>query len=149
MLRVRRVGSRNHDPINRPSPQNTHLQPRRLGIKVVNIHTNKLTRLLGKQENTQRMLRLALFQGRPKTTGSVMQEMGAAAVTTSGSAVVKKAEVCSFFSFFSSIRCIYPPSVTVSNLDPNDNQRARMCVCVCVCVLRHLPLTRPWTCTEY
>jgi peptidylprolyl isomerase domain and WD repeat-containing protein 1 len=68
------------------------LWPTMLGIKVVNIHTNKLTRLLGKQENTQRILRLALFQGKPKSSGSVMQQMGAAAVTASGSAIMEKAE---------------------------------------------------------
>ena len=32
------------------------------GVKMVNIHTNKLSRLLGKSENTQRFLRVALFQ---------------------------------------------------------------------------------------
>ncbi|CAE8633384.1 unnamed protein product [Polarella glacialis] len=36
-----------------------------VGIKVVNIHTNKLVRVLGKVEQTERFLGLALFQGRP------------------------------------------------------------------------------------
>lgn len=59
---------------------------------VVNWHSNKVTRLLGKGENTQRFLRLALFQGKPKTAGSVMQQLGVAAISTSGNAIVKKSE---------------------------------------------------------
>ncbi|XP_062172482.1 peptidyl-prolyl cis-trans isomerase CYP71 isoform X1 [Alnus glutinosa] len=34
-----------------------------LGIKVVNLHTNKVTRILGKVENNDRFLRIALYQG--------------------------------------------------------------------------------------
>lgn len=36
-----------------------------VGVKVVNIHTNKLVRILGKVEQTERFLGLALFQGKP------------------------------------------------------------------------------------
>jgi hypothetical protein len=35
----------------------------------VNIFTNKLVRILGKVENTERFLQIALFQGIPKTYG--------------------------------------------------------------------------------
>ncbi|KAB2614953.1 peptidyl-prolyl cis-trans isomerase CYP71-like [Pyrus ussuriensis x Pyrus communis] len=34
-----------------------------LGIKVVNLHTNKVSRILGKVENNDRFLRIALYQG--------------------------------------------------------------------------------------
>lgn len=34
-----------------------------LGIKVVNLHTNKVPRILGKVENNERFLRIALYQG--------------------------------------------------------------------------------------
>ncbi|GLJ43882.1 hypothetical protein SUGI_0914730 [Cryptomeria japonica] len=34
-----------------------------LGIKVVNLHTNKVARILGKVENNERFLRVALYQG--------------------------------------------------------------------------------------
>lgn len=34
-----------------------------LGIKVVNLHTNKVSRILGKVENNERFLRIALYQG--------------------------------------------------------------------------------------
>ncbi|KAL5710704.1 peptidylprolyl isomerase [Ranunculus cassubicifolius] len=34
-----------------------------LGIKIVNLHTNKVARILGKVENNDRFLRLALYQG--------------------------------------------------------------------------------------
>jgi len=37
-----------------------------LGIKVVNIVTNRLSRLVGKVENSERFLRVALYQGVPK-----------------------------------------------------------------------------------
>ncbi|KAI4322392.1 hypothetical protein L6164_022094 [Bauhinia variegata] len=34
-----------------------------LGIKIVNLHTNKVARILGKLENNDRFLRIALYQG--------------------------------------------------------------------------------------
>lgn len=34
-----------------------------LGIKIINLHTNKVTRILGKVENNDRFLRIALYQG--------------------------------------------------------------------------------------
>lgn len=39
--------------------------PSMVGIKVVNIHTNKMVRVLGKVEQTERFLGIALFQGKP------------------------------------------------------------------------------------
>jgi peptidylprolyl isomerase domain and WD repeat-containing protein 1 len=39
--------------------------PSMVGIKIVNIHTNKLVRILGKVEQTERFLGIALFQGKP------------------------------------------------------------------------------------
>jgi len=39
--------------------------PSMVGVKIVNIHTNKLVRVLGKVEQTERFLGLALFQGKP------------------------------------------------------------------------------------
>jgi hypothetical protein len=54
------------------------LYPTLLGIKMVNIRTNQLVRMLGKVENTERFCDISLFQGRPKEIGgSVMAEMGA------------------------------------------------------------------------
>ncbi|XP_066331130.1 peptidyl-prolyl cis-trans isomerase CYP71-like [Miscanthus floridulus] len=34
-----------------------------LGVKIVNLHTNKVSRILGKVENNERFLRIALYQG--------------------------------------------------------------------------------------
>ncbi|XP_057481002.1 LOW QUALITY PROTEIN: peptidyl-prolyl cis-trans isomerase CYP71-like [Actinidia eriantha] len=34
-----------------------------LGVKIVNLHTNKVTRIVGKVENNDRFLRIALYQG--------------------------------------------------------------------------------------
>lgn len=42
------------------------IYPTLLGIKVVNLETNAISRLLGKVENTERFLGLALYQGVPK-----------------------------------------------------------------------------------
>jgi len=39
--------------------------PAMIGVKVVNLHTNKLVRVLGKVEQTERFLGIALFQGKP------------------------------------------------------------------------------------
>jgi len=39
--------------------------PSLVGIKVVNIHNNKLVRILGKVEQTERFLNISLFQGQP------------------------------------------------------------------------------------
>jgi len=41
------------------------IYPSLVGIKVVNIHTNKLIRILGKVEQTERFLGVNLFQGKP------------------------------------------------------------------------------------
>jgi peptidylprolyl isomerase domain and WD repeat-containing protein 1 len=63
------------------------------GIKFVNLHTNKLVRLLGKTENTQRFLRVSLFQGTPKAdASSIMQQLGAAHVSAAANALAKKDE---------------------------------------------------------
>eukprot|EP00878_Enallax_costatus_P002186 GHUV01002357.1.p1 GENE.GHUV01002357.1~~GHUV01002357.1.p1 ORF type:complete len:625 (+),score=138.92 GHUV01002357.1:201-2075(+) len=42
------------------------LVPTHLGIKVINLQTNAVSRLIGKPENTERFLRIALWQGMPK-----------------------------------------------------------------------------------
>mmetsp|Transcript_12389 Transcript_12389/g.34796 ORF Transcript_12389/g.34796 Transcript_12389/m.34796 type:complete len:620 (-) Transcript_12389:303-2162(-) len=42
------------------------LYPTLLGIKVVNLVANKCCRIIGKVENTERFLRIALYQGVPK-----------------------------------------------------------------------------------
>lgn len=39
--------------------------PSMVGVKIVNIHTNKLVRVLGKVEQTERFLGVHLFQGKP------------------------------------------------------------------------------------
>jgi len=39
--------------------------PSMVGVKIVNIHTNKLIRVLGKVEQTERFLGISLFQGKP------------------------------------------------------------------------------------
>ncbi|KAL7607538.1 hypothetical protein Lser_V15G14768 [Lactuca serriola] len=39
------------------------IYPTLLGIKIVNLHTNKVSRILGKVENNDRFLRIALYQG--------------------------------------------------------------------------------------
>jgi hypothetical protein len=45
------------------------IYPTLLGVKVVNLVTNGVARLLGKVENTERFLKLALYQGVPKKVG--------------------------------------------------------------------------------
>ncbi|GFR48933.1 hypothetical protein Agub_g10939, partial [Astrephomene gubernaculifera] len=40
-----------------------------LGIKVINLVTNKVVRILGKVENTERFLTLAIYQGAPRGKG--------------------------------------------------------------------------------
>lgn len=53
------------------------LVPTMIGIKVINLVTNRLARLIGKPEN-MRFLQLALFQGKArKSTGAVTLEMEA------------------------------------------------------------------------
>ncbi len=42
------------------------LYPTLLGVKVVNLVTNGISRVLGKVENSERFLGLALYQGVPK-----------------------------------------------------------------------------------
>lgn len=45
------------------------LVPSLLGIKVVNITTNSVSRIIGQPENTERFLTIALWQGLPKKVG--------------------------------------------------------------------------------
>lgn len=45
------------------------LVPSLLGIKVINITTNSVSRIIGQPENTERFLALALWQGLPKKVG--------------------------------------------------------------------------------
>ena len=37
-----------------------------IGIKIINLETNKVSRIIGRIENSERFLNLALFQGIPK-----------------------------------------------------------------------------------
>jgi len=55
------------------------IYPSLVGIKVVNIHTNKLIRILGKVEQTERFLGVMLFQGKP-----MKKEIGAGVAVVDG-----------------------------------------------------------------
>ena len=46
------------------------LVPTLLGIKVINLETNRVVRVLGKVESTERFVRVALFQGVPRAGAS-------------------------------------------------------------------------------
>ncbi|POM74487.1 Peptidylprolyl isomerase domain and WD repeat-containing protein 1, partial [Phytophthora palmivora] len=48
------------------------------GIKVVNIETNKVVKVLGKVESSDRFLRLSLFQGKPKVNTQFEKHLKAA-----------------------------------------------------------------------
>jgi hypothetical protein len=48
------------------------LVPSLLGIKVINITTNSVSRIIGQPENTERFLALALWQGLPKKVSVCM-----------------------------------------------------------------------------
>jgi peptidylprolyl isomerase domain and WD repeat-containing protein 1 len=64
-----------------------------LGIKVVNIDTKKVVRVLGRPENTTRFMQLALFQGRPATIGvTSTSKLGAGLLMTSDNALERRAE---------------------------------------------------------
>ncbi|CEM11716.1 unnamed protein product [Vitrella brassicaformis CCMP3155] len=55
------------------------IYPCMVGIKVVNIITNNLSRILGRPESGERFLAIALFQGKPqrkKATGAIMSGSG-------------------------------------------------------------------------
>lgn len=68
-----------------------------LGIKVVNIFTNRCVRILGKSENL-RVLKLALFQGRPrKTKAAVTVEMEASENPTLDSVTSDPTLFCTAF----------------------------------------------------
>jgi peptidylprolyl isomerase domain and WD repeat-containing protein 1 len=58
------------------------------GIKIVNLVTRTLCRMLGQVENTERFCQIALFQGRPVEIGSsVEQSLGAGLIQSSSSAL--------------------------------------------------------------
>ncbi|KAG9455056.1 hypothetical protein H6P81_007960 [Aristolochia fimbriata] len=54
-----------------------------LGIKIVNLHTNKVARILGKVENNDRFLRIALYQG--EISSKKVRKIPAAAANVNGS----------------------------------------------------------------
>ncbi|GMF58391.1 unnamed protein product [Phytophthora fragariaefolia] len=54
------------------------LYPTLAGIKVVNIETNKVVKVLGKVESSDRFLRLSLFQGKPKVNTQFEKHLKAA-----------------------------------------------------------------------
>jgi len=54
------------------------LYPTLAGIKVVNIETNKVAKVLGKVESSDRFLRLSLFQGKPKVNTQFEKHLKAA-----------------------------------------------------------------------
>ncbi|KAL0026717.1 hypothetical protein WJX79_006852 [Trebouxia sp. C0005] len=58
-----------------------------LGIKVVNLVTNRVVRILGKVENTERFLRVALYQGIPKQGIKTQRQL---ATTESSRAVTRQ-----------------------------------------------------------
>ncbi|CAG8486722.1 1718_t:CDS:10 [Ambispora gerdemannii] len=62
------------------------IYPTMLGIKVVNLHTNKVVRLIGKTE-THRYLNMSLYQGAPKKKAVVTLEMA-----TSDNPLMKESE---------------------------------------------------------
>ncbi|KAF6258211.1 hypothetical protein COO60DRAFT_1295463 [Scenedesmus sp. NREL 46B-D3] len=79
---VAAAGAWRHTPLPIPTPNalfdesgNFLLLPSLLGIKVINLATNALPRLLGRPENTERFLRIALWQGLPKKIRPGMPEM--------------------------------------------------------------------------
>lgn len=64
-----------------------------LGIKVINIKTNTLVKLLGKVENTERFLSLTLFQGMPTAIdASQGLQMGAGAIMAKDAAIINRME---------------------------------------------------------
>ncbi|DAZ96322.1 TPA: hypothetical protein N0F65_008446 [Lagenidium giganteum] len=64
------------------------LYPTLLGIKIVNIETNNVVKVLGKVENTDRFLRLSLFQGKPKVNSQFEKHLKKAAGLKSDSIVM-------------------------------------------------------------
>ena len=64
------------------------LYPSLLGVKVFNLYTNTVERILGKVENTERFVNAILFQGVPTESGdSAQQTLGASRVLSSGNAL--------------------------------------------------------------
>jgi len=64
------------------------MYPTMMGIKLINLKTNSLSKLLGKVENTERFLNLCLFQGVPTQVGTGQtQLMGAGLIQARDSAI--------------------------------------------------------------
>ena len=58
-----------------------------LGVKVLNVHTNTLVKVLGKVESTERFTTLALYQGTPVSAESAAARQGVSVLLGGGSAV--------------------------------------------------------------
>jgi len=81
------------------------IYPTLLGIKIVNIKTNKLVKVLGKVENTERFLGIALFQGIPSKQGeSAAASLGSGIIMANASAIeMKKEDPCIFALAFKKV----------------------------------------------
>eukprot|EP00457_Paulinella_chromatophora_P004165 gb/GEZN01004175.1/.p1 GENE.gb/GEZN01004175.1/~~gb/GEZN01004175.1/.p1 ORF type:complete len:661 (+),score=78.16 gb/GEZN01004175.1/:19-2001(+) len=77
-----------------------------IGIKLINIRTNTLVKILGKVENTERFLTLALFQGVPSKVGmSASAELGSDLIMAGETAVqVHTEDPCLFAIAFKKSR---------------------------------------------
>eukprot|EP00466_Bigelowiella_natans_P016177 jgi/Bigna1/57833/fgenesh1_pm.31_\ len=72
------------------------IYPTMLGIKMVNLVTNKLSGILGFVENTERFLGLSLFQGIPKGEGlSAVASLGSSEALSAGNALDAKRNLLS------------------------------------------------------
>ncbi len=75
------------------------MYPTLLGIKLINVATNQLVRLLGKMENTERFLNITLFQGTPLNVGeSQAAAMGSGLILADQSALAGRAEDPTIFA---------------------------------------------------
>ena len=63
-----------------------------VGIKVLNVHTNTLVKVLGKVESAERYTTLALYQGTPVSAESAAARQGVSALLGGGSAVSEVVE---------------------------------------------------------
>jgi len=65
--------------------------PTMLGVKIINIKTNQMVHMLGKVENTERFLHIALFQGTPREVGTSEEAiMGANIIQAKSTAIANK-----------------------------------------------------------
>ena len=96
-----------------------------VGVKVINVHTNTLVKVLGKVESSERFTTLALYQGTPVSAESAAARQGVSVLLGGGSAVSEVVEdPCLFALSYKRERFVWFSQREPAEEETEDEQKA-------------------------